>query len=102
VNIFSGYSANWTVRSLSARFNKQLDYYLSFFQLNENLDDDDVAEAVVVVVAEDDDDDANEDDSLDDAEDSLSFVSNDLFIWVFTFDGSFSKQCLHTGFESKS
>ena len=90
---------------VSARAQQATDY-LSFFQLNENLDDDDddVAEAVVVVVvvAEDDDDDANEDDSLDDADDSLSFVSNDLFIWVFTFDGSFSKQCLHTGFESKS
>ena len=48
---------------------------------------------------EDDDDDVE---GKDDEKASLSFKSNDLFIWALTFDGNFSKQCLHTGLESKS
>ena len=38
----------------------------------------------------------------DDLFDSLSLDPDDFNILARTFDGSLSKQCLHTGFESKS
>ena len=47
-------------------------------------------------------DDVGESFERDEESVSLSFMSNDLFICVLTLDGNFSKQCLHTGFESKS